>query len=156
MGCVPKVGLCTQILAWYEATGYAKWLRKLLLGIDNGRQQQYTIRMFFTSMATCQLYCQTLWWWVICCKGENSKSYESIEHQSIKQVLADPFIKGLPPKSTWVLREAFDFWITKGPKERLRSCFNIERCIVAVNLTVTDSCHDKTRPMYWSAMRWGQ
>ena len=40
--------------------------------------------------------------------------------------------KGLPPKSTWVLWEAYDFWITKGPKERLRSCFNTERYIVAV------------------------
>ena len=29
-------------------------------------------------------------------------------------------------------REAYDFWITKGPKERLRSCFNTERYIVAV------------------------
>ena len=39
-------GLCTQSLALYEATGQAKWLRKPLPGIDNGRQQQYTIRMF--------------------------------------------------------------------------------------------------------------
>ena len=46
MGCVPKVGLRTQSLALYEAIGQAKWLRKLLPGIDNGRQQQYTIRMF--------------------------------------------------------------------------------------------------------------
>ena len=68
-----------------------------------------------------------------------------MEHQSIKQVLADPLTKGLPPKSTWVLRKAYDFWITKGPKERLRSCFNTERCIVAVNLTVTDNCHDEAR-----------
>ena len=40
MGCVSKVW------ALYEATGQAKWLRKPLPGIDNGRQQQYTIRMF--------------------------------------------------------------------------------------------------------------
>ena len=40
--------------------------------------------------------------------------------------------KVLPPKSTWVLREAYDFWITKGPKERLKSCFNTETYIVAV------------------------
>ena len=40
--------------------------------------------------------------------------------------------KGLPPKSTWILREAYDFWIIKGPKERLRSYFNTERYIVAV------------------------
>ena len=46
MGCVPKVGLCTQSLALYEATGQAKWLRKSLPGIDNGRQHQYTIRVF--------------------------------------------------------------------------------------------------------------
>ena len=39
-------GLCTESLALYEATGQAKWLRKPLPGIDNGRQQQYTIRMF--------------------------------------------------------------------------------------------------------------
>ena len=39
-------GLCTQSLALYEATGQAKWLKKPLPGIDNGRQQQYTIRMF--------------------------------------------------------------------------------------------------------------
>ena len=39
-------GLCTQSLALYGATGQAKWLRKPLPGIDNGRQQQYTIRMF--------------------------------------------------------------------------------------------------------------
>ena len=63
--------------------------------------------------------------------------------------------KGLPPKSTWVLREAYDFYITKGPKERLKSCFNTERCIVAVNLMVSDNCHDKARPTYRSAMRWG-
>ena len=43
----------------------------------------------------------------------------------------------------------------KGPKERLRSCFNTERYIVAVNLTVTNNCHDKARPTCWSAMRWG-
>ena len=61
-----------------------------------------------------------------------SRSYEIIEHQSIKQVLADPLTKGLPPKSTWVFRKAYDFWITKGPKERLKSCFNTERYIVAV------------------------
>ena len=53
-------GLCTQSLALYEATGQVKWLRKLLPRIDNGRQQQYTIRMFFTPMATCQVYCQIL------------------------------------------------------------------------------------------------
>ena len=70
-------------------------------------------------------------------------------------MLADPLTKGLPPKSTWVLREAYDFWITKGPKERLRSCFNTERCIVAVNLTVSDNCHDEARPTYQSAMRRG-
>jgi len=35
-------GLCTQSLALYEATGQAKWLRKPLPGIDNGKQQQYT------------------------------------------------------------------------------------------------------------------
>ena len=29
----------------------------------------------------------------ICCKGENPKSYESIEHQNIEQVLADPLTK---------------------------------------------------------------
>ena len=69
---------------------------------------------------------------VICYKGENLESYEIIEHQSIKQVLADPLTKGLPPKSTWVLWEAYDFWITKGPRERLRSCFNTEMYIVAV------------------------
>ena len=46
MGCVPKVGLCTQNLALYETTGLAKWLRKPLPEIDNGRQQHYTIRMF--------------------------------------------------------------------------------------------------------------
>ena len=63
---------------------------------------------------------------------ENPESYEIMEHQSIKQVLADPLTKGLPPKLTWVLRETYDFWITKGPKERLRSCFNTEKCIVAV------------------------
>ena len=55
-----------------------------------------------------------------------------MEHQSIKQVIADLLTKDPPPKSTWVLREAYDFWITKGPKERLRSCFNTERYIVAV------------------------
>ena len=54
----------------------------------------------------------------------------SIEHMCTKQVLADPLTKGLPPKSTWVLRKAYDFWITKGPKEMLRSCFNTERYIV--------------------------
>ena len=105
--------------------------------------------------ATCQVCCQTLWRWVICCKGENPKSYESIEHQSIKQVLADPLTNGLPPKWTWVLWEAYDFWITKGPRKKLRSCFNTERCIVVVNLTVIDNRHDKARPTYWSAMRWG-
>ena len=47
-------------------------------------------------------------------------------------MLADPLTKGLPPKSTWVLRETYDFWITKGPKERLRSYFNTVRYIVAV------------------------
>ena len=76
-----------------------------------------------------------------------------IEHQSIKQVLADPLTKDLPPKSTWVLREAYDFWIAKGPKERLRSCFNTERCIMAINLMVSDNCHDEARPTYRSAMR---
>jgi len=70
-------------------------------------------------------------------------------------VLADPLTKGLPPKSTWVLREAYDFWITEGPKERLRSYFNTERCIVAVNLTVSDNCHDEACPTYRSAMRRG-
>ena len=68
----------------------------------------------------------------ICCKGENPESYEIIEHQNIEQMLADPLTKGLPPKSTWVLRKNYDFWITKGPKEMLRSCFNTERYIVAV------------------------
>ena len=42
-------------------------------------------------------------------KEETPESYEIIEHQRIKQVLADPLTKGLPPKSTWVLREAYDF-----------------------------------------------
>ena len=35
--------------------------------------------------------------------------------------------KGLLPKSTWVLREAYDFWITKGPKERLRFLFQYRK-----------------------------
>jgi hypothetical protein len=35
----------TQSLAWYEATKH-KWLKKPLLGVDNGRQQQYTIQVF--------------------------------------------------------------------------------------------------------------
>ena len=86
-------------------------------------------------------------------KEETPESYEIIEHQSIKQVLADPLTKGLPAKSIWVLRETYDFWIAKGPKERLRSCFNTERCIVAVNLMVGDNCHDGARPTYRSAMR---
>ena len=60
-------------------------------------------------------------------KGENPESYEIIEHQSIKQVLADPLTKSLPPKSTWVLWEAYDFWIIKGPKERLRSLFQYRK-----------------------------
>ena len=91
----------------------------------------------------------------MCCKGENPESYEIMEHQSIKQMFAIRLPKGLPPKSTWVLREAYDFWITKGPKERLRFCFNTERCIVAVNLTVSDNCHDKACPTYRSTMRRG-
>ena len=41
----------------------------------------------------------------------------AFEHKSIKQVLADPLTKGLPPKSTWVLRDVYDFWITKGPRK---------------------------------------
>ena len=82
----------------------------------------------------------------ICCKGKNPESYDSIEHESTKQVFVDPLTKVLPPKSTWVLRKGYDFWITKGPKERLRSCFNTERCIVTVNLIVTDNCHDEARP----------
>ena len=48
---------------------------------------------------------------------KNPESYEIIEHQCTKQVLADLLTKGLPPKSTWVLREAYDFWIIKGPKK---------------------------------------
>jgi hypothetical protein len=38
--CIPKV------LAWYEATERAKWLKKPLPGVDDGRQQLYTIQVF--------------------------------------------------------------------------------------------------------------
>ena len=88
-------------------------MRKPLPGIDNGRQQQYAIQVI-------SLLCQH----IKCAakhidgyKGENPESYDSIEHQSTKQVFADPLTKGLPSMSTWVLREAYDFWITKGPKK---------------------------------------
>jgi hypothetical protein len=40
MGYIPKV------LVWYEATTQAKWLRKPLPEVDNGRQRQYTIQVF--------------------------------------------------------------------------------------------------------------
>ena len=56
-----------------------------------------------------------------------------MEHQSIKQMFADPLTKR--PTAQYdmgFLWEAYDFWITKGPKEMLRSCFNTERYIVAV------------------------
>ena len=74
------------------------------------------------------------------CKAGTNSIKNNIHHikvfrfsiRIIEQVLADPLTKGLPPKSTWFLRKAYDFWITKGPKERLRSCFNTERYIVAV------------------------
>jgi hypothetical protein len=36
----------TQSLAWYEATEEANLLKKPLPGVDNGRQQQYTIQVF--------------------------------------------------------------------------------------------------------------
>ena len=65
------------------------------------------------------------------------------------------WIRLLKVKSTWILREAYDFWITKEPKAKLRSCFNTERCIVAVNLTVSDNYHDEACPTYRSAMRRG-
>ena len=124
-------------------------MRKSLPGIDNGRQQQYAIQVL-----------SLLWQHIKCaakhidgCKGENPESYDSIEYQSTKQVFADPLTKGLLPKSTWVLREAYNFWIAKGPKERLRFCFNTEKCIVAVNQMVSDNCHDEARPTYRSAMR---
>ena len=71
-----------------------------------------------------------------------------MEHQSIKQVLADPLTKRPTAQVDMGFTEAYDFWITKGPKERLRSCFNTEKCIVAVSLTVSDNCHDEARPTY--------
>jgi hypothetical protein len=37
---------CTQSLAWYEAIEQAKWLKKPLPGIDNGRQQQHIIQVY--------------------------------------------------------------------------------------------------------------
>ena len=56
-----------------------------------------------------------------------------MEHQNIKQMFADPLTKRPTAQvDMGFLREAYDFWITKGPKERLRSCFNTERYIVAV------------------------
>jgi hypothetical protein len=36
----------TRSLPCYEATKQAKWLKKPLPGVDNGRQQQYTIQVF--------------------------------------------------------------------------------------------------------------
>ena len=125
-------GLCTQNLALYEATGQAKWLRKPLPGIDNGRQQQYTIQMF-----------SLLWQYVKCAakhidnglyvaKEKIQNHMKSWSTKVSSKCLRIRLPKGLPPKSTWVLREAYDFWITKGPKERLKSCFNTERYIVAV------------------------
>ena len=136
-------GLCTQSLALYEATWQAKWLRKPLPGIDSGRQHQYTIRMF------------SLLWQHVKCAAKHIDNGLYVAKEKIQNHMKSWSTKvsskclriRLPkPKSTWVLRESYDFWITKGPKERLKSCFNTERCIVAVNLTVSDNCHDEACP----------
>ena len=67
-----------------------------------------------------------LWQYVKCAaKHIDSELYvakEKIQNHMIacisaEQVLVDPLTKGLPPKSTRVLREAYDFWIIKGPKK---------------------------------------
>ena len=55
---------------------------------------------------------------------QRRKSSEIIEHQSIKQVLRIRLPKVYRPNRHGFLREAYDFWITKGPQERLRSYFN--------------------------------
>ena len=103
-----------------------------LPGIDNGRQQQYTIRMF-----------SLLWQHVKCAAkhydGELYVAKEKIQNHmkswSTKvsnKCLRIRLPKAYRPSRHGFLLEAYDFWITKGPKERLRSCFNTERYIVAV------------------------
>ena len=85
--------------------------------------------------------CFSLLWQHVKCTakyfdGELYVAKEKIQNQikalSIKVSSKCFQIRLLKVKSTWILREAYDFWITKGPKERLKSCFNTERYIVAV------------------------
>ena len=140
--------MCTQSLALYEATGQAKWLRKPLPGVDNGRQQQYTIPMF-----------SLLWQHVKCtakhidnglyvAKEKIQNHMKSWSTKVSSKCLRIRLPKGLPPKSTWVLREAYDFWITKGPKERLRYVSIQKGTLWLLSLTVTNNCHDEARSTY--------
>jgi hypothetical protein len=121
-----------EFVACYEATGQAEWLKKFVPGLRVVDSIEKTLKIYSDNEPAVQYSYNNkksnpskhinIKYYVV--KEKIQDHTISLEHISTKQMLADPFTKGLPPNvfkehvAGMGLRESLWFLDTKGPKIR--------------------------------------